>query len=411
MMKRMVWAVLIAAPVALGGCVKDAAVRAGGLLGSGTVRTLVGAANSDDPAAVLQQAIQARGEQYTRDPRLLVQDIRRVKHDFDRLMGLLRGEAGKKWGGDTRVPDRVRYVKYTQNYNSRAVVDFDRGRITVETVEENRPDSALKNAIVTTLLTPDDPRSVDLFSDKEVTLSSDREPYLRNLVNDHKGRPVQTPAQAEAYAAHLVANRLQQRSVALKEGKRKASYVTIDMVSNFSSKQAEKYRDSVEKFAARYRISPSLVYAIIRTESNFNPFAVSSAPAYGLMQLVPTSGGRDAYRKVTGEDGIPSREHLFDANNNIELGVAYLSVLTGEHLKAVQNDVAREYCVISAYNTGAGNVLKTFSGDRVAAVNAINGLEPPAVYERLRLGLPYEETRRYLHKVVNYRRDFVSLGN
>ena len=126
------------------------------------------------------------------------------------------------------------------------------------------------------------------------------------------------------------------------------------------------------------------------------------------MQLVPSSGGREAYRKAKGQDQAPSKQYLFDAENNIELGTAYLNVLTYNQLEPVANSVSREYCVISAYNTGPGNVLRAFSKDRVAAVNAINSLSPSAVYKKLRSGLPYEETRQYLYKVVNYRRQFVS---
>ena len=186
--------------------------------------------------------------------------------------------------------------------------------------------------------------------------------------------------------------------------------VNIPMVTNFSHKQAEKYRTVVAQFAERYQISPSLVFAIIRTESNFNPFAVSSAPAYGLMQLVPTSGGRDAYRKAKGEDKAPSRDYLFDPDNNIELGTAYLNVLTYSQLDDVADLVSREYCVISAYNTGAGNVFKTFSKDQRTALQQINGLQPSALYERLRSGLPYQETRDYLAKVVGFRKQFVNLS-
>jgi len=182
------------------------------------------------------------------------------------------------------------------------------------------------------------------------------------------------------------------------------------MVANFSHKQAEKYRAVVGQFAERYQISPSLVFAIIRTESNFNPFAVSSAPAYGLMQLVPTSGGRDAYRKAKGEDKAPTRDYLFDPDNNIELGTAYLNVLTYSQLDDVTDLVSREYCVISAYNTGAGNVFKTFSKDQRTALQQINGLQPAALYERLHNGLPYQETRDYLAKVVGFRKQFVSRG-
>ena len=146
------------------------------------------------------------------------------------------------------------------------------------------------------------------------------------------------------------------------------------------------------------RSAPSLIYAIIKTESNFNPFAVGSAPAYGLMQLVPTSGGREAFRVAKGEDGIPSKQYLFEPGNNIELGVAYLNVLTFKQLERVENPIAREYCVISAYNTGPSNVLRAFSRNKDDAVNVINGLQPPEIYQRLRTNLPYDETRRYLHK-------------
>ncbi|MBX3328324.1 MAG: transglycosylase SLT domain-containing protein, partial [Nitrospira sp.] len=192
---------------------------------------------------------------------------------------------------------------------------------------------------------------------------------------------------------------------------KQALIAEIKMVANFSNKQADKYRTTVTRFGEQFKISPSLIFAVIRTESNFNPFAVSSAPAFGLMQLVPTSGGRDAYRKAKGKDTIPSREYLFDPENNIELGSAYLNVLSYNQLEQVENEVSREYCVISAYNTGTGNVFKAFAANSTSAINHINGLEPPAVYDRLRTNLPYQETRDYLAKVVGFRKQFVSLAD
>ncbi len=140
-----------------------------------------------------------------------------------------------------------------------------------------------------------------------------------------------------------------------------------------------------------------------------DPFAVSTAPAYGLMQLVPTSGGRDAYTEVKGRDGIPSKEYLFDGNNNIELGTAYLYLLDTRYLKAIRHPVSREYCSIAAYNGGAGNVLRVFAKDREKAVEVINNLSPAVVYERLRQQHSRDETRRYLGKVVTARKEFVKL--
>ena len=399
----------LAVPVLCAGCettdkMLGAAERA---VGSTTGRTVLGIVQGKDPADIARQRV----EQYGRDPQALLRDLRAIQRDFQALMAALTGEVGKKWGTkEVKLPEQKKYVKYTQNYRSRAIVDFDAGNILIETLDERDPRTSLKNAVVTTLLTPNDPRSVDLFSDKEVTLTSDKEPYLLGLVVDQAGKPVRTPTEAEQFAESLVAKSTTTRKDDQDNGEKTAHIVAIPMVSNFSHKQAEKYRTVVGQFAERYQISPSLVFAIIRTESNFNPFAVSSAPAYGLMQLVPTSGGRDAYRKAKGEDKAPTRDYLFDPDNNIELGTAYLNVLTYTHLDDVADLVSREYCVISAYNTGAGNVFKTFSKDQRAAVDQINRLQPSALYDRLRSSLPYQETRDYLAKVVGYRKQFVSLG-
>ena len=352
--------------------------------------------------AVLRQ----KGTTYTHNPYQLVQDVKRGREQFRQLLAFFRGEIGNEWGErEVIVPSRSRYVKYTQNYKSRAVVDFDAGTIRVETLGDD--DSRLHSAIVTTLLTPDDPRSVDLYSDKTIKLSGD--PYLEGLVLDQHGRTIDRPKHAEAYADYLLANARRERTIQTASGPKIARYVQFNMVRDREHKQAARYAPYVDRFARDYGVSKTLVYAVIKTESNFNPFAVSTAPAYGLMQLVPASGGREAYRYTKGVDKIPSREYLFDVEHNIELGTAYLALIDQRYLAAIQNPISREYCTIAAYNGGAGNVLKAFANDRRRAVDIINSLTPPAVYQELRAKLPRQETRRYLVKVLAARRAFVNI--
>lgn len=400
---------LLAALLFLGGCESADRVLTNTerILGSRTGRTVLDVATGKDPKQILKERVDA----YQRDPEAVIRDLRTIQRDFNTIMTALTGKVRQTWGEkEVKVPEQKKYVKYTQNYMSRTIVDFDNGTILVETLDDKAPKESLKNAIVTTLLTPDDPRSVDLFSDKPVTLTSDHAPYLLGLVLDQEGQPIRTPAQAEAFATSSLES-AKGRSVDQNGVTKQALIAEIKMVANFTNKQADKYRATVTRFAEQFKISPSLIFAVIRTESNFNPFAVSSAPAFGLMQLVPTSGGRDAYRKAKGKDTIPSREYLFDPENNIELGSAYLNVLSYNLLEQVDNEVSREYCVISAYNTGTGNVFKAFAGNSTSAINQINGLEPPAVYDRLRANLPYQETRDYLVKVVGFRKQFVSLAD
>ena len=370
-----------------------------------TGKTIIDLAEGKDPGQIARKRL----DEYARDPESLLKDVREAQKDFETLLAALGVNVGKTWGKkEVQLPEQKKYVKYTQNYKSRAIVNFDSGEILVETVDDQDPRRSLKTAVITTILTPEDPRGVDVFSDKEIVLTGDKEPYLFGLVSDQKKKPIRTAAQAEQFADYLLEKKSATRTVDQDGTSKTAHFVTIPMVSNLAVKQADKYRPLVQKFAQDYRISPSLVFAIIRTESNFNPYAVSSAPAYGLMQLVPSSGGREAYRKAKGKDVTPSRDYLFDPTNNVELGAAYLNVLMFNQLERVTHTVSREYCVIAAYNTGPSNVFRTFSRDRVAAVNQINGLQPAAVYDQLHQHLPYEETRHYLEKVTGYRKSFVS---
>jgi len=107
----------------------------------------------------------------------------------------LRANVQKRWGqNDAKMADRTVYVKYTQGYQSRVVTDFDHGSLTIETVDDKDPQGSLRKAIVTALLTSNDPGTVDLFTDKDVDLDSKRRPYLYGLVNDNAGKPIRTRA-------------------------------------------------------------------------------------------------------------------------------------------------------------------------------------------------------------------------
>jgi len=304
-------------------------------------------------------------------------------------------------------------VKYTENYKNRVVVDYDAGTILIEHLDEEGVKDKLRRATVVALLTPGDPGAVDLFSDKEITLSGP--PYLQDLVVDQNNVVLKTREDVERYAGYLVENRLQQRSIDVNGTPKTVFYVQLSMVNAAIDKRALQYASLVRQNSEKTRVSRSLIYAIIRIESAFNPYAVSSAPAYGLMQLVPTSGGREAYRKSRGEDVIPSKEFLFTPENNIEFGTAYLGVLLFDSpLREIRDPVSREYCAIAAYNTGPSNVYRAFSNkngrDRQdEALNAVNAMRPDEVYNTLRSKLPYDETRGYIANAVQAKKRYAMM--
>ena len=304
------------------------------------------------------------------------------------------------WGDDFVAPSRLSYVKYLDDYDSRAQIDFNLGKIRVETLKQKSHQDILSHAIVSTLLTPADPQQVDIYTAQEVGLSG--EPFLLNKVKDHDGKAIAFQWRAQRYAKYLIEHKLQSRWVS---GKR-VYWVDIPLVRQFKQLAAKQYFSYVSQSSQRYQLDQALVFAVIETESSFNPFAVSHSNAYGLMQIMPNTAGRDYFQRLRKNDLRPSRQYLFDAKNNIEVGSGYLSILRDVYLRGINNRLSQEYCMIAAYNGGAGQLLRSFDRDRKKAIAKINRLSSDEVYRYIVNHHPKHESRNYLKKVIRFKKKY-----
>ena len=129
------------------------------------------------------------------------------------------------------------------------------------------------------------------------------------------------------------------------------------VVKNIDNKS---YDNIIKQHATTHGIDPLLIKAVMKTESNFNPRAVSSKGAQGLMQLMP-----DTARFVNVADP-------FDPEDNIKGGTKYLKYL--DEIFAGNTEL-----ILAAYNAGPGRVKEY-------------NMNIP----------PYEETKTYVQRVKSY---------
>lgn len=147
----------------------------------------------------------------------------------------------------------------------------------------------------------------------------------------------------------------------------------------------QKFSDSVSKYSADYSVPEHLVYAVIYTESKFDPDAVSNVGAKGLMQLMPDT--LSWLSRLMGEE--ERLELIFDPDTNIRYGTYYLRHL---YDRFGSWDTA-----LAAYNAGHGRVAGWLK-DKKYSDDGINLKE-----------IPIEETRNFVKRVNSAQKKYIKL--
>lgn len=136
------------------------------------------------------------------------------------------------------------------------------------------------------------------------------------------------------------------------------------------------YSDFVETYASQNNIEENLLYAVIKTESSFNPEAVSYAGAMGLTQILPETF--TWLQTKTGEK--LSTEELFTPEVSIKYGAFFYGMLMEKY-----GDVET---AAAAYHAGMGSVAKWLGDERYSADGK--------TLDRV----PYADTQSYIEKIT-----------
>lgn len=140
-----------------------------------------------------------------------------------------------------------------------------------------------------------------------------------------------------------------------------------------------RYADTVTRYAELYDLDPLVLYAFIRTESNFNPNAQSDAGARGLMQITEVTFDWIKLKIAPGE--ALTFDDLFDPETNIRFGSYFVTYC----LQRYGGNLAT---AAAAYHSGVGTV------DGLLADSACSPDGQTLSH------YPYPQMRRYVHKIT-----------
>jgi len=311
---------------------------------------------------------------------------------------------------EPKLTTKNNLISYSPDKKTRTNIDFKNEEIILQTIANN-PEEAnrkLKTALAkavtidTKSLYQNDPLQKKLSRiarpSKIITSPINSKPILSPII-------FQKPPTKKSVRAY-VDKHIKYKNVKITKSKKvKHSRIytsRIKMPSHTIIKRSKIYYDTVKKESIRHKVPLPLIFAVIHSESSFNPLAKSHAPAFGLMQIVPKTAGRDAYKFLYNKKRLVSSTYLYNSKNNIKMGTAYLHILYYRYLKDIRNEDSRLYCTIAAYNTGAGNVAWAFTknNDIRRASRKINTMSSREVYNYLLKHLKYDEPKYYLKNVT-----------
>lgn len=347
--------------------------------------------------------------------------VEKIKNDYEsykkRYLSAFedyQSQLEQEWQ-NPEISNQEIWVEYSQNLQKKTVVDFNFNEIRISYKVPAKEQSKSKRIQVEQSLLAQDIRSLLKKSERDAALSDPINQQL--MAGKNTNKLVSEPLLSEIPVLYgnmdNAEEKLATAALVVEESTSKGAIIVvkIPLPKNLPLKRAEKYLGGVKQAAQKWNIDPALVMAITHTESHFNPLARSHIPAFGLMQIVPASAGKDASKLMYGKARLLTSDELYNPNFNLDTGSAYLSMLHTRYLKGIKDPQSRLYCAIAAYNTGTGNVAKAFIGraSMQRAYGVINGLSSERVFQILQQDLPYEETRKYLVKVTKHLQTYQKL--
>ncbi len=319
-----------------------------------------------------------------------------------------------KWGKENvKTSGQYNWVDYSANDETRTNVDFEKGEAEIEILipkEKAKNPEEVKKRINKGLQQLASAKGDINDFEQQDNKAVENDPIMNGLVQMENGKFLMASNAAEFSGELMQSGNVQKKNISTDSTEWVQVSIKFPLAPDYLQKRILKYYGLAQEFAQKNNVALEHVLAVIHTESCFNPKARSHVPAYGLMQIVPSSAGKDAFKYLYKKDSLLTAEYLYVPKNNLELGVAYLRLLMRREFRNVSDDRSRLLCASAAYNTGAGNVSRAITGKkRVSdAIDDINAYTYEELYDYLCKNLPYEETRKYIRKINERRKIYES---
>lgn len=290
--------------------------------------------------------------------------------------------------------DKNSWISYTPSLKMKREVNFEKNVIKVTTIEgETTTVEELKEEIVSTSkLSIGSAQKQDKFTSELIEATKVRQLSKASFLPLSENKSTNKKELSKALENVKITKTKDSNG-------NEVVSAEISFPSAWLTRKEKRFIDSVETYSKKYQLEPEFVLSIIRTESAFDPRAVSHVPAFGLMQIVPSSAGLDATDYLFGKQQLLKRDYLFDPDKNIEVGTTYLHLLKNRYFKGIENSDSMKYCVIAAYNGGMGPIYRIFGKGKTSAINNINALSPQEVFDKIQKKHAAAETRTYLKRV------------
>ncbi|MGM0623579.1 MAG: transglycosylase SLT domain-containing protein, partial [Campylobacterota bacterium] len=257
-------------------------------------------------------------DQYSKQMQNEFEDYKRV---YMEEFTAFKKEVAKHWPTED-ITTKDTWVEYSQDLQEKKVVDYENGNISLEVIAQNEKEAKEKLANMVEQLKGD--TTVSAYEKDKIEQNA-----LQKL-GQKKEKIQEVPMVSDVISVQQLQKKkedVKKQDLKVTMHKDKKIYKhDIKLPPDSIMKKADTFKPSVQKNSQKNKVPANLVFAIMHSESSFNPMARSHIPAFGLMQIVPNSAGKDVNNFLRGQKVAPSSNFLYNPDNSILFGSTYLHI-------------------------------------------------------------------------------------